>query len=500
MPSTAWIIEQLALPYINANDAAYGAIGNGVNNDTSSLQAAINAANAQGGGLVICPGQNYQTGKLQMYSGVYVLGMGAGATVFTLLANTNDDMFWGGSTNKGFISPWAANASGNTGGLANFGFANLTLDGNKGNQSGTSNGIDIYGLNWRIWGVDIRNFLTHGALIDWNGGNTPTGQDGMEGSMIDCKFRGNSGLNLLLGGPHDSKILHCTFENSGQHNVYNGPNAVATQFANCHGWGTATGGSYVTFLGDAEQLHFSNCEWEGSDTVQLAMMAKRWTFSGGALFSSLSTPASGLQIGQAAGNTPYKYSNFQTVPGATNGGTTTAAQPNAYRIDTSIYNCKGASGSLWFANDGGGKIDAIVDSTDGTGSVSTGTVSSATDLSVISDLSGSSNHSVRQFSGYTALAQQSNANAQTIATAGTIQPSGVGIVIVTTAGAVTGVIIAAGLTGGQILEVCNKSANTLTMDVPGTSHVADGTSDVIAATSIAAYRWVAGPNLWYRIK
>lgn len=79
--------------------------------------------------------------------------------------------------------------------------------------------------------------------------------------------------------------------------------------------------------------------------------------------------------------------------------------------------------------------------------------------------------------------------------------SGTSLTKVTTSADVTGIIIGGGTLDGQMLAVLNESANTLTMAASGTSHVADGTSDVIAATSTALYFWEGNDtSLWYRVK
>jgi hypothetical protein len=52
---------------------------------------------------------------------------------------------------------------------------------------------------------------------------------------------------------------------------------------------------------------------------------------------------------------------------------------------------------------------------------------------------------------------------------------------------------------GQQFTLVNNSAFTITFDVAGTSKVADGTSDVIAALSAAMFIWSVDAALWYRV-
>lgn len=67
------------------------------------------------------------------------------------------------------------------------------------------------------------------------------------------------------------------------------------------------------------------------------------------------------------------------------------------------------------------------------------------------------------------------------------------------AGAITGVIVAAGTTDGQQLTIINESAavNTITMAAAATSNVADGTSTVIAGLTSASFVWGATSARWF---
>lgn len=72
-----------------------------------------------------------------------------------------------------------------------------------------------------------------------------------------------------------------------------------------------------------------------------------------------------------------------------------------------------------------------------------------------------------------------------------------GNVAVSTAAAVSSIILAPGSRDGQQLTVVNTSANTITFDVAAVSHVASGASAVIAAAAGAVFIWNAAQALWY---
>lgn len=92
-----------------------------------------------------------------------------------------------------------------------------------------------------------------------------------------------------------------------------------------------------------------------------------------------------------------------------------------------------------------------------------------------------------------------SAAADAVATGGTITTAGVSAARVAPTGAVTGVILAVGTTGGQMCQVVNQSAagNTVTFAVAATSNVANGVTSVIAGLNARSFVWNSATSLWY---
>lgn len=98
---------------------------------------------------------------------------------------------------------------------------------------------------------------------------------------------------------------------------------------------------------------------------------------------------------------------------------------------------------------------------------------------------------------------QQTGTVTTLITGNTITPGtsgGSGCVRVTAAGAITGVIIAAGVKAGQMLTViCEQAAaNTITMAAAGTSNVAAGATCVLSGLAAHQFIWDAVTALWYQ--
>jgi hypothetical protein len=103
------------------------------------------------------------------------------------------------------------------------------------------------------------------------------------------------------------------------------------------------------------------------------------------------------------------------------------------------------------------------------------------------------------------LMQGPQSNAGTTVTAviasGQIIPTlGLGLSRCTVAANASAAVMVAGVRDGQIVTVENQDAtHTITFAASGTSNVADGTSDVIAALTARSYEWNATKALWYRL-
>lgn len=87
----------------------------------------------------------------------------------------------------------------------------------------------------------------------------------------------------------------------------------------------------------------------------------------------------------------------------------------------------------------------------------------------------------------------------TLASSGNLNHQNCGVLIFTTGGAVTGIIVQAGTYHGQMLVLVNTSANTATMAAAGTSRVAAGTSAIVPALGALQLTWNALDGRWYDV-
>lgn len=546
----------LPVPTMYYNVKQYGAKGDGSTDDTTAIQAAINAAaggvtngtNTVGGVVVFPPGTYIHTG-LVIYSFIHLWGSGIGATVLQLKNGANADSV------QGYNAASLIGGS-STGGVANWSIKDLTIDGNKSNQSGTSYGIRQYGYGFILQNVRVRNTYSDAFYSDWNGGASSPGNDSMEAQIIGCKFHdtGTSSLGVNFHGPHDSQFVNCISYKTGSHAFYVGPNAGGCQFVQCHGWGMSTGVSALAWLIEGLSVCV-DCEGEGSDTVQVALLANNCVWSGGRIFGGgvASNNTNGLQIGQTAGGTPYNGSANQSA------GLTTAVVTTGYFVDSMFANCEGTNGSIWFANDGGKGFvrgPVILNSGDGnTNSVATGTIQASTQLwltpagtvptptgtiatggrvkaalnasnaftvgDTSQDIFNVNTHSTRAefvngtyLRGYSdnyattafqldsTLSTTQSSSAAAIATSGTATTSGVGVCRLSPSAAVTGCILQAGTRAGQQVWVVNEatSANSVSWATQATSHIAgeSGGTFVLAGGKAQQFVWDSSTSLWYK--
>lgn len=481
--------------YLAYNARVFGAKGDGVTDDTSAIQAALNAANAAGGGTVYLPAGTYITQTLQLYSSIRLAGDGIANTTLRLKSGTNADLLWGGSANAALINGNAASGTGSNGGLSDWSICDMTLDSNRaGQSSGTSYILRVYGYGFELRHAAFIGGFTGGVLLDWNGNTLPS-PDSMEARLIDVKIHDTNGVGLVWYGPHDSQWHMVHIWNTGSHDAYIGVHANGVQASNCHFYKPATGNNSVVLLVEGTGCIFAGSEMEGSDTVQVVLLTSNTTYVGGTVYGiDDAHPASAFQLGQQAGLTPYNLSSFQS------GGLTTAKACFACVIDTQITHCVGTNGVFWLANEfQQNLIRGEVWQTSGSlfGSATPAFYDTIEVSANAMPAGAAGSYSLLSCGGHFALQQTSSP--QSVATGNTITTVGIGAARVTTSGAVTGVILQAGAYPGQVVTVINESANSITFAASGTSHVADGVSDVIGANTARGFVWDSGPALWYRL-
>ena len=193
----------------NFNVKTYGATGNGSTNDTTFVQAAIDAASAAGGGIVYFPHGIYSCATLNVPSFVRLIGENRGATQIQRRSAGVGINMSGPSTD----------ASGATH-VKYSGIENMTLNGNS-----------------------------------------------LTGTMLQCYYNNNcvfrdilftSSTERLVDGVEfwDSRFYNCQFESSG------GTNGATLPGVHLRNASSATPATFGYSLDNVNQIVFDACRWE----------------------------------------------------------------------------------------------------------------------------------------------------------------------------------------------------------------------------------------------
>jgi hypothetical protein len=186
--------------YFNVKSSPYNAQGDGTTDDTSAIQAAIDAAYTQGGGRVFLPRGIYSTGHLTIKTNVLMFGEGMGVTIIKLRNAINDNIIGGTA---------ATNVS----------VRDMTLDSNRTNQTGPSGaGINLVLCDFaRVINVEsketYRNGLSFagcqnlvvercyvhdtGYIGIWNG-SASSGTVGPNYGVVHACFVRDTGLDCIM--------------------------------------------------------------------------------------------------------------------------------------------------------------------------------------------------------------------------------------------------------------------------------------------------------------
>lgn len=283
---------------VNANGYAFNlhAFGSyGVTTDWSAgLQAAVNAASANGGGAIFVPPGTYGfSTPVELYRGVHLFGYDTPRWLSTsfsstvLRANT-------GFTGTGLLRFTDKASTGGTYDPTGITVRNLSLDGNTQTGSGI-HGIEITGSTRdnTISDVNIRDFSGSGLKMGSYSGRSP-----QEFRVRYVFSYGNAadGFNLAAGG--DNQFLACEASTNGDYGWQITGGAGNSEFVNCSAEWNWKHGLYIHTANDGPVFTNFVTDRNARDGVHIGSAASNQTIS----FVGLKTRRDGRNSGSGGGN------------------------------------------------------------------------------------------------------------------------------------------------------------------------------------------------------
>lgn len=233
--------------YISVKD--FGAVGDGVTNDTAAIQAAI-VYGKDNKVKVYIPSGVYIVTTLTVYP--YTVLEGAGRTTeLKLLDGYNGDVImgvnsyiWFGTTDHHAVTNTCYNTE----------LCNFVINGNITTFDGTrtGNGIAIWGSRLRIWNIDIKNVAENGMRTDYYDNDYDSSEPWYESTFSQIRIFGCGHNGWYCAGPHDLQANDVSIIDGSRvgNNQYDG--LLVT--SNCSG-------NFVN-------LHVSNTGINGGDLIR----------------------------------------------------------------------------------------------------------------------------------------------------------------------------------------------------------------------------------------
>jgi len=445
----------------------YGAKGDGVTDDTTAIQNALNAAATQGGGVVYLPAATYLVSNLLIDTNVTLIGDG----VATLLTP--------GSGTTGYMIALAHPAS-----TKQIVISNISLKPNTGSLGGIQLDNTGYGGS-----SDPQHKLDNVVVLQAGGDAFHFDNNARGMKITRCTQYGAGGYGYLLGnglassgaGCTDSTFSDCVSGPSGNHGFY--VIGWNNMFSGCKAFYSGySGGSFNTTgccfeIANTQYNTFVNCSAQDGALHGFDLQSNAYVSVVGCEAdtngSGQPSGSAGINLnsntycvisGNTTSNSQYASGNLQQY-----GMQVAGTQTKTFIIGNTL---NGTSGAFNYVS-GGGYIYFGTDTIDMTG---------VPQVKVPS------------------LAYSAD-SLQTLANSGTINVSSdgnYGVVPVTASTNVTGIILQTPSNSWSQITIVNQSAFTVTFATSGTSHVADGTSDVIPTLAARTFIYDSNSSLWYR--
>jgi hypothetical protein len=236
-PQTASASNEARGPFLDAFD--FGALGDNSHDDTTAIQAAIDAAQQKGGVVYLRPGAYLLSAPIVLPAKVRLVGAGSSATTLRLAAGSNCNVI----QSTGLEELVDSNRWSFTEGVpSGFSVEHLRIDGNK-THNEVGNGIRFYGKRFQLFDLIIFDCAENGIYTDCAYRGVQNGVEDLPESEIDLVWVRTCGKDgILYRGPHDGHIGRIyTAVNAGR--------GFATEASN------GTGGHYYQGACDLAYIH-----------------------------------------------------------------------------------------------------------------------------------------------------------------------------------------------------------------------------------------------------